>query len=194
MSPRFFASPAVLRRWLETNHATARELVVGLYKKHSGRPSITWPELVDQVLCFGWIDGIRKTIDADRYTIRVTPRRRDSIWSKVNVGRVAELTRLGLMKHAGVKAFEARTAKRTGTYAFESRPKKLAPTYEKPFKAQPGAWAFFLAQPPGYQRLMAFWVMDAKKEETRLKRLAQLIKDSAAERRLGLLRRAPSTP
>lgn len=146
------------------------------------------------MLCFGWIDGIRRTVDADRYTIRITPRRRDSIWSRVNVGRVAELTRLRLMKPAGLKAFEARTAKKTGIYAFENRPKKLAPAYEKPFKAQPEAWTFFRAQAPWYRRTTAYWVMDAKKEATRLKRLAQLIRDSAAGRRVGLLRQAPSPP
>ena len=189
---RFFASPAQLRRWLAEHHATATELWVGLHRKHSGRPTVTWSELIDQALCFGWIDGIRKPIDPDRYTIRVTPRKRDSIWSRVNVGRVAVLTRLKLMTPAGSKAFKARTAKKTAIYSFENRPKKLAPAYEKEFKARPDAWAFFRAQAPWYQRLTIYRVMSAKKEETRLRRLSQLIVVSAAGRRLDML--SPGKP
>ena len=193
MMPVFFESPAALRHWLEKNHATARELIVGFYKKHTGRPSLTWPELVDQVLCFGWIDGIRRSIDADRWTIRITPRKPDSTWSRINVGRVAELTRLGLMKPEGLKAFNARTVKNTGIYTYENRPPKFAPAYQRPFKANAKAWEFFSVQPPGYQRLMTGWVMQAKKEETREKRLAQLIKACVAQKRLDLMTQKPVT-
>lgn len=185
----FFPSRTELRRWLAKNHAGARELVVGFYKTHTRRPSITWPDLVKEVLCFGWIDGVRHSLDSDRYTIRITPRKPDSNWSNVNVRLVAELTRLKLMTPAGLSAFAARSAKRTGIYSFENKPKKLPPSYEKPFKANARAWAFFRGQAPWYQRTMAFYVLDAKKEETRLKRLARLIKDSAAGRRVGILER-----
>lgn len=187
MTPAFFPTPAHLRRWLEKNHATARELIVGFYKKGTGNPSIDWPELVDQVLCFGWIDGIRRSIDAESWSIRITPRKPDSTWSKINVGRVAELTKLGLMKPEGLKAFKARTANNTGIYTYEKTPTKLAPAYERPFKADAKAWAFYRAQPPGYQRLLNGWVMLAKREETRQRRLAQLIKASAAGKRVGLV-------
>ncbi len=186
---RFFRSPAVLRRWLEKHHRSARELLVGLHRRHSGKPSITWPQLVDEVLCFGWIDGIRKTIDADRYSIRITPRTPTSTWSNVNVRRVRDLKALGRMTPAGEKAFRARTAGRTGRYAYENRPTQLGAAYRKRFRANPGAWAFFRAQAPWYRRVCSYWVMSAKKEETRLRRLAQLMRDSAAGRRLGLLER-----
>jgi uncharacterized protein YdeI (YjbR/CyaY-like superfamily) len=144
---------------------------------------------VQEILCFGWIDGIVRTVDANRYVQRITPRRPGSNWSNINVAHVAELKRLGLMMPAGLRAFEARTAKKTGVYAFENRPRKLPPAYEKRLKGNAKAWAFFAAQPPGYRRLMAFFVMDARKEETRLKRLDRLIKDSAAGRRVGMLER-----
>lgn len=193
MTPTFFPTPADLRRWLEKNHSTARELIVGFYKKGTGRPSITWPELVDQVLCFGWIDGIRRSIDADRWCIRITPRKPHSIWSKINVGRVAELARLGLMKPEGLKAFKTRTAKKTGIYTYENHPPRFAPAYQRSFKADAKAWEFFCAQPPGYRRLMTGWVMQAKQEETRDKRLAQLIKLCVAQKRLDLMTRRPVT-
>lgn len=192
MTPAFFPTPAHLRRWLEKNHATARELTVGFYKKHTGKPSITWPELVDQVLCFGWIDGIRRTIDSESWSIRITPRKPDSTWSRINVGRVAELTKLGLMKPEGLKAFNARTAKNTSIYTYENRPPKLAPAYQRSFKANAKAWEFFYAQPPGYQRLMTGWVMRAKQEETRQRRLAQLIQASTAQKRLDLMTQKPA--
>jgi uncharacterized protein YdeI (YjbR/CyaY-like superfamily) len=189
MKATFFATPADFRRWLEKNHDKVPELLVGFYKKGSGKPSITWPESVDEALCFGWIDGIRRTIDDESYSIRFTPRRARSVWSNVNTKRVAELTKQGRMHAAGLAAFKARDPKRSGIYSFEQREKdqKLGATYAAKFKANKKAWAFFQAQPPGYQRLASLWVMSAKKEDTKLRRLAALIADSAAGRRIGPL-------
>ena len=188
--PRYFATPGDWRRWLEKNHTSERELWVGFYKKSSGRPSITWPESVDEALCFGWIDGIRKTIDADSYVIRFTPRRAGSIWSDVNTRRAAELIRGKRMHPAGQRAFERRDPKKSGVYSFEQRENaKLSAAAEKEFKANRAAWSFFQSQPPGYRKIATFWVVSAKQEETRARRLAALIRDSAAGRRIGLLRR-----
>jgi uncharacterized protein YdeI (YjbR/CyaY-like superfamily) len=197
VKPTFFRTPADFRKWFEKNHDKAPELLVGFYKKGSGKPSITWPESVDEALCFGWIDGIRRTIDDESYTIRFTPRRARSIWSAVNVKRVAELTKLGRMQPAGLRAFEARDPKRSGIYAYEQdRPKeeqKLGPEYQARLEANAKAWAFFQAQAPYYQRTVSRWVMSAKKEETRVKRLATLIDDSARGRRIGPMAR-PGKP
>jgi uncharacterized protein YdeI (YjbR/CyaY-like superfamily) len=174
VKPTFFPTPADFRAWLERNHDTAAKLLVGFHKKGSGRPSITWPESVDEALCFGWIDGIRRTIDEESYTIRFTPRRPRSNWSLVNLKRVAELTKLGRMQPAGLRAFEARDARRSGTYSYEQQSAqrqaelKLAPAYEKKFKANAKAWAYFQSQAPYYQRTTIRWVMSAKMEETRL--------------------------
>jgi uncharacterized protein YdeI (YjbR/CyaY-like superfamily) len=192
MKATFFATPADFRKWLEKNHDKRPELLVGFYKQGSGKPSMTWPESVDEALCFGWIDGIRRTIDDESYSIRFTPRRAHSIWSNVNTKRVAELTKQGRMHPSGVEAFKARDPKRSGIYSFEQREKnkKLGAAYEAKFRANRKAWAFFEAQPPGYQRLGSLWVMSAKKEDTKLRRLAALIADSAAGRRIGPLRKA----
>jgi uncharacterized protein YdeI (YjbR/CyaY-like superfamily) len=193
MKPTFFATPADFRAWLERSHETAPELLVGFYKKGSGKPSITWPESVDEALCFGWIDGVRRSIDDESYSIRFTPRRARSVWSNVNVNRVAELTKLGRMQAAGLRAFEARDPKRSGIYAYEGEKRKeqekLSPAFVKKFKANAKAWAFFEAQAPYYKRAIARYVMSAKKEETQLKRLARLIDDSARGRRVGLMER-----
>jgi uncharacterized protein YdeI (YjbR/CyaY-like superfamily) len=184
MTPTFFDSPAAFRRWLAANHATAAVLWVGFYKKNSGRGGITYPQALDEALCFGWIDGVRKSVDAVSYTVRFTPRTPRSVWSTVNTKRVGELTKLGRMAPAGLKAFEARDRKRSGVYSFEQRVVKLTPDYERQFKANKAAWAFFAVQPPGYRRLASWFVMSAKKDETRQRRLARLIADSAAGRRL----------
>jgi len=184
VKPAFFETPAEFRAWFERNHDKAAELLVGFYKRDSGRPSITWPESVDQALCFGWIDGVRKRIDDVSYTIRFTPRRRGSIWSAVNIGRVAELTKLGLMQPAGLKAFEARTAEKSGIYAYENAPKVLAPADEKKFRANKKAWKYFSGQAPSYRRAAINYVTSAKREETRARRLELLIDDSSHERRL----------
>jgi uncharacterized protein YdeI (YjbR/CyaY-like superfamily) len=187
--PQYFPTEADFRRWLEANHATAPELLVGFWKKGSGKPSVDWPQARDQALCFGWIDGIRKRVDDERYTIRFTPRTPSSRWSRVNVARVAELTEAGLMHPAGLRAFEARTAE--GTYSYEQRETAaFDPERERRLRANAAAAAFFDAQPPGYRRTATHWVMSAKREETRDRRLGQLIEDSAAARRIAPLARA----
>jgi uncharacterized protein YdeI (YjbR/CyaY-like superfamily) len=190
LKPHFFPSPSEWRAWLEQHHADTQELWVGLYKRESGRLSITWPEAVDGALCFGWIDGVRKSLDAISYKIRFTPRKPHSVWSAVNVKRATELSTLGLMHAAGLAAFQKREGKRSEVYSYEQRKgAKLPPAYEKRFRAQPDAWKFFEAQPPGYRRTASWWVISAKKEETRLKRLAVLMEDSSHQRKIGLLTR-----
>jgi uncharacterized protein YdeI (YjbR/CyaY-like superfamily) len=190
LKPQFFPSPAAWRAWLEDHHADTQALWVGLYKRESGRPSITWPEAVDGALCFGWIDGVRKSIDATSYKIRFTPRKPGSVWSAVNVKRATELSTMGLMHAAGLAAFQKREGKRSEIYSYEQRKgAKLPPAYEKKFRAHPDAWKFFEAQPPGYRRTASWWVISAKKEETRLNRLAVLIEDSGHQRKIGLLTR-----
>jgi uncharacterized protein YdeI (YjbR/CyaY-like superfamily) len=180
----FFASPAHFRRWLQKHHATAKELLVGFHKKDSGTPSITWPESVDEALCFGWIDGVRKRLDETRYTIRFSPRRARSNWSLINVRRVRELIAQKRMAPAGLAAFAAREAKKTGLYSYENRPAELDEAFAKVFRRNKAAWAFFQAQPPGYRKLANWYVASAKKEETQKKRLARLIADSAAGKRI----------
>jgi uncharacterized protein YdeI (YjbR/CyaY-like superfamily) len=190
MKTLFFATPADFRAWLEKHHASEQELSVGFYKRDSGRPSITWPESVDAALCYGWIDGVRNSIDTVSYRIRFTPRKPTSTWSAINVKRVAELTKLGLMRPAGNKAFASRKGDRTGIYAYEQRKNaKLSSACEKQFRANQKAWAFFQSQPAWYQRTAAYRVISAKQEGTRQKRLAQLIKDSEAGLSIKELRR-----
>lgn len=187
--PVFFASSALLRAWLEQNHASVGEAWVGLWKRGTGRPSVTWPELVDQLLCFGWIDGVRRSIDAERYMIRVTPRRPGSIWSAVNVGRAGELIALGWMEPPGRAVFDARDQAKTNTYSFERETAELGEAYEAEMRAHPRAWAFFQSQPPSYRKVVTHWVVSAKREETRRKRLATLIADSEKGQRIAALRR-----
>ncbi len=188
MNPTFFPTPADFRAWLEEHHDEAKELLVGFYKKGSGKPSITWPESVDEALCFGWIDGVRKGIDDESYTIRFTPRKPRSNWSAVNIKRVAELTRLGLMRPAGLKAFEQRVEAKSGVYSFEQGDDvRLEEAHEEQFRANAQAWEFFQAQPPGYRKAAICWVVSAKKAETRLRRLATLIDDSQHGRRVAML-------
>lgn len=190
IEPMFFATPAMFRAWLEAHHDTEAELLVGFYKKGSGRPSITWPESVDEALCFGWIDGVRRSFAEDAYTVRFTPRRPTSIWSAINVAKVAQLTKLGKMRPAGVRAFAARTAEKTGVYSFErNEAAKLTPAQDKALRANREAAAFFDAQAPWYRRAAIHWVISAKQEGTRERRLAQLIADSAAGRSIAPLRR-----
>ncbi|MDP9365258.1 MAG: YdeI/OmpD-associated family protein [Chloroflexota bacterium] len=179
MDPTFFATPDAFRAWLEAHQETATALWVGFHKKGSGRPSITWPETVDEALCVGWIDGVRKGIDEASYAIRFTPRKPGSTWSAVNIARVAELTALGRMLPAGLAAFEARSPERSATYAYEQATVALDAAAERAFRANPDAWTFFQAQPPSYRKAATWWVASAKKEETRRKRLAALIDDSA---------------
>jgi len=178
-APVFFETPAAFRRWLAEHHSTATELWVGFHKVGSGRPSLTWPQSVDEALCFGWIDGVRKSLDAGRYVIRFTPRRPRSIWSTVNVRRIEELKRLRRMRAAGLRAFEARDPARTGRYSFEQRPERMPAAYEKRLRGDRDGWAYFSAQAPWYQRAARWWILQAKREETRLRRLEILIRESA---------------
>jgi uncharacterized protein YdeI (YjbR/CyaY-like superfamily) len=190
MKPKFFPSASAWHAWLEEHHQKEEELWVGFHKVGSGKPSITWPEAVDGALCFGWIDGVRKSLDEKSYVIRFSPRRSKSIWSAINIKRVAELSNQGLMRPAGAQAFEKRTGDRSEIYAYEQRMgAKLGAAYEKSFRAHKTAWKFFQAQPPWYRRTASWWVISAKKEETRLKRLAQLIADSENERPIAQLAR-----
>ena len=186
----FFASPVTWRRWLTDHHDTRDEVWVGLYKKGSGRPSITWPEAVDAALCFGWIDGIRKSVNDVSYAIRFTPRRPDSIWSAVNTKRFTELTRRGLVRPAGLRACRHRTQHTSEVYSYEQRQgARLTRAYERTLRANTAAWRFFEAQAPWYRRTASWWVISAKREETRLKRLATLIDDSAHGRTIAPLTR-----
>jgi len=179
MKITFFKSPAEFRNWLEQHHATAQELWAGFYKKSSGKTSITWSESVDEALCFGWIDGIRKSVDDRSYTIRFTPRKPRSIWSAANIKRVEELNRQGRMQTAGQKAFEARLENKSGIYSYEQRKVELDEPYGKKLRQNKEAWQFFQVQPASYRKAANWWVLSAKKEETRLKRLENLIDDSA---------------
>jgi uncharacterized protein YdeI (YjbR/CyaY-like superfamily) len=177
MPPKFFRSPAAFRAWLAKHHAKERELLVGLHKRDSGKPSMTWPESVDEALCFGWIDD-------DSYSIRFTPRRPRSIWSAINIKRAAELSASGRMKPPGLAAFEARQENRSGIYAYEQRSATLPEPYAAIMKKNKPAWTYFQAQPPSYRKTLGWWVVSAKKEETRLSRLDKLIEGSAQRRRL----------
>ena len=190
--PTFFATPADFRAWFEAHHAHAQELLVGFYRKGSGKPSITWQEAVDEALCFGWIDGVRKSLDDASYTIRFTPRKPRSTWSAVNIRRVEELTRRGQMRSAGLKAFAARTDGNSGIYAYEQRQSaRLEEADEQLFRANLQAWAFFQSQPPSYRRTAIWWVVSAKQAATRKKRLATLIQDSEEQRTIAPLTRRP---
>jgi uncharacterized protein YdeI (YjbR/CyaY-like superfamily) len=179
VKPRFFATPAAFRAWLEKNHDTAAELIVGFYKKASGRKSIDWPQSVDEALCFGWIDGIRRNLDETSYSIRFTPRKPRSHWSAINVKRVAELTRLGLMQPAGLAAFALRDEANTARASYEREHAELGEEYETKFRAHRKAWRYFAAQAPWYRKTASWYVISAKREETRAKRLEVLIECSA---------------
>ena len=186
--PTFFESRAAYRQWLAENGESVPVLWIGFYKKASGRPSVTYEKAVEESLCFGWIDGVRYAIDKDSFRQRFTPRKARSNWSAVNIKRVEKLLAQGLMTPAGMREFEKRDAQGTA-YSYEQRRDGLAPEYEERFRKHPDAWAFFEKQAPWYQRTAAFWVMDAKREETRARRLETLIADSATGRRIGPLAR-----
>lgn len=180
MKPTFFATPADFREWFKRHHRTETELLVGFYKKDSGKPSITWPESVDEALCVGWIDGIRKSLDGESYTIRFTPRKATSIWSAVNIARVEALTQEGRMQPAGLKAFERRRENKSGIYSHEQRDHiELSEREMAALQANEKAWTFFQTQSPSYRKAVLWWVVSAKKDETRARRVATLIDDSA---------------
>lgn len=179
MKPTFFPTPADLRAWLSRHHEGATELLVGFYKRDSGKPSITWPESVDEALSFGWIDGVRQSIDEGSYTIRFTPRKQGSIWSAINIRRVQALVEEGRMTPAGLAAFEARKENRSGVYSHEQRPMELVEPYAGRLRDNEKAWAFFQSKPPSYRKAATWWVISAKKEETRWSRLEMLATLSA---------------
>jgi uncharacterized protein YdeI (YjbR/CyaY-like superfamily) len=184
MFPKFFAKQSDFRKWLAKNHKTHTELLVGFYKVNSGKASMTWPQSVDEALCFGWIDGVRKRIDDESYSIRFTPRKPTSIWSAVNIKKIEDLTQKGLMQPAGLAAFETRTENKSKIYAYENEPAKLSPDFEKTFKAKNKAWAFFTDQAPSYQKTMIHWIMRAKQEATKLSRLEKTIAESENQKRV----------
>ncbi len=190
MDPIFFPAPEDFRLWLEENHETADEVLVGFYKKKAGKPSMTWSDSVDQALCFGWIDGKGRSLGDESHTIRFTPRRVKSNWSAINIAKVAQLTEQGLMRPAGLAAFEKREDARSGVYSYEQRHlATLTEEQEAEFRANPAAWEWFQAAAPSYRKSAIFWVASAKREETKAKRLRQLIDDSAAALEVPPLRR-----
>lgn len=189
MKPAFFQTRPEFREWLEKNHATADELWVGYYKKDSGRPSMTWPESVDVALCYGWIDGIRKSIDHISYKIRFTPRKPGSIWSDVNTKRALTLIKQGQMQPAGLQAYKARKENKSGIYSYEQRNLELEEPYNQLLRKDKAAWSFFQAQPASYRKTVSWWIISAKQEETRLRRLERLLACSARRQTLPELTR-----
>lgn len=189
-APRFFPTAADFGRWLADNHVCADELLVAFYKVGSPRPSLTWPESVDEALCFGWIDGIRRRVDDESYTIRFTPRREGSTWSAKNVRRIEELIAEGRVEPSGLAAYERRSEAKTGTYSYEQRDAaRFSPELARRLRADTAAWRHFRSQPPGYRKTATFWVMSAKREATRQRRMDVLIESSAAGRRIPQLTR-----
>jgi uncharacterized protein YdeI (YjbR/CyaY-like superfamily) len=185
VKPRYFGTPSAFRAWLAEHHSTYSELLVGFHRAGSGTPSITWPESVDEALCVGWIDGVRKRVDETRYTIRFTPRKETSTWSAINIAKMQDLIRRGRVLPAGLKAFEKRTEKRSRTYSYEQRASaRLDGAGEKRFRSHPSAWEYFQSRPPWYRRTATWWVVSAKKEETRARRLKLLIECSAKSKPL----------
>ncbi|PQJ09312.1 bacteriocin-protection protein [Flavipsychrobacter stenotrophus] len=184
MEPTFFPTQDDFRAWLKKHHKKEKELLVGFYKTDSGMPSLSWPESVDQALCFGWIDGVRRGRDEVSYTIRFTPRKPTSIWSTININKVAKLTGQGLMMPEGIAAFELRKDHKTSIYSYEKDATPLAAAYEIEFKKDEDAWAFFSKQPPGYKKQMIHRIMDAKQEKTQISRLEKLIEASKEGKRI----------
>ncbi|MBU1370306.1 MAG: YdeI/OmpD-associated family protein [Bacteroidetes bacterium] len=183
MAVSFFETQDEFRQWLEKHHEKETALIVGFYKLASGKPSMNWSQSVDQALCFGWIDGIRRSIDKESYSIRFTPRRKSSNWSAINIKKVEELTKAGLMKPAGLKAFSYRTVKKSEIYSHENET-VFSANFEKQFKENKMAWDFFINQAPSYKKAITHWIMSAKQEKTRLSRLEKTIEESGQQRRL----------
>ena len=176
----FFPTQKDMWKWFEKNHKKEKELFVGFYKVSTGKPTVTWSQAVDEALCFGWIDGIRRSVDEESYCIRFTPRKPKSNWSAINIKKVEELTRLGLMRPEGLKAFSFRKEEKSKIYTYENPKVEFDKTFEKSFKANKKAWAFYQTTTPTYRKVTTRWVMSAKQESTRLKRLNELINDCAA--------------
>lgn len=185
MKPKYFPAPEDFRKWLEKNHEKEDEVLVKFYKKSTGKRTMTWEESVDEALCFGWIDGIRKKIDDESFSQRFTQRRKNSIWSKRNIDNVERLSKEGRMKPKGLEAFSNINHAKTGIYSFEKDEAQFSKQYLKLFKADKKAYKFFESQPPYYKRIMKHWVMSAKQEKTQLSRLEKLIKYSDLEKRIG---------
>lgn len=185
-----FRSAAAFRAWLEQHHSSKKELLVRLYKVHAKQKGMTYAEALDEALCFGWIDGVRRGVDADSFSVRFTPRKLRSIWSAVNIKRVGELEAAGTMRAGGIAAFSRRESARSNVYAYENRGRGLDDAYERRLRSNARAWKFFQSQAPWYQRTSSYWVMSAKREETRLKRLETLIDSSEHQRRIPPLARA----
>lgn len=183
IGPIFFESTSAFRKWLKKNHLKEKELIVGYYKVKTGKPSMAWSESVDQALCFGWIDGIRRTVDDESYCIRFTPRSNNSVWSAINIQKVQELTKLGLMQPVGLEIFNARKENSTGIYSYENQHIVFPKEIEKIFKANKKAWQYFQTCPPSYKKTVIRWVMTAKQEATRISRLHRLIANSEAGKR-----------
>lgn len=180
----FFKTQDDFRKWLEIYHEKETELMVGFYKVDSGEPSMNWSQSVDQALCFGWIDGVRKSIDEESYCIRFTPRRNTSNWSAINIKKIEDLTKAGLMKPAGLKAFSLRKENKSEIYSYENDTLSLDSTDEKRFRENQKAWDFFMKQAPSYKKAIMRWIMSAKQEKTRLSRLEKTIKESEKQKRL----------
>ena len=189
MIPLFFKNPASLRSWFEKNHENAKELWIGYYKKSSGKESMTWMESVEVAICFGWIDGIRVSVDEDSYANRFTPRKHKSSWSLRNIKTANKLVAEGKMHPAGMKAFQRRSEQNSEVYSFEQQKIALSDEFEQLFMKNIRAWTFYTSQPPSYRRTSAYWIMSAKQEKTRLKRLNDLIIDSENGRKIKPLRR-----
>jgi uncharacterized protein YdeI (YjbR/CyaY-like superfamily) len=185
---RFFSERAAWRRWLATNHARARDITLGLHKRHTNVSSLTYQDAVDEALCFGWIDGVRRRIDDDTWSIRFSPRKARSIWSAVNLKRFALLQREGRVAAAGLAMFAGRAQERTGLYSYENRPREFDAARQRAFRAAKAAWKFFESQPPSYRRAAIWWVLSAKQEATRDRRFAQLVADSTAGQRIAPMR------
>lgn len=184
MHPIFFKTPLEFRKWLENNYLKEKELIVGYYKLATKKPSITWSESVDQAICFGWIDGVRKSIDEESYSVRFTPRKKNSIWSAININKVAVLNKAGLMTEAGLKAFSYRTENKSNIYPHEKNEIKLDINYENKLKANLVAWDFFNTQSQAYKKHVAFWIMTAKQKNTRILRLEKIINHCALQKKI----------
>lgn len=184
MSPTFFPTQQDFRKWLEENHKTKTELLVGFYKVGTKKPSITWSESVDQALCFGWIDGVRKSIDQESYSIRFTPRKPTSIWSAINIKKMEVLTKTGLMQPAGLESFKLRKENKSRIYSHETENVKFSAEYEKQFKSNKKAWEFFEKQAPSYKKVMTHWIMSAKQQKTQISRLEKTIAESEKGKRV----------
>jgi uncharacterized protein YdeI (YjbR/CyaY-like superfamily) len=188
--PIFFASPEQWRAWLEENHEREPEVLVGLYRKASARPTMSWAESVEEALCFGWIDGVRRRVDEVSHSIRFTPRKPRSIWSAANIEKAERLIAEGRMRPAGLRAFAARSEERSRVYSFEQKDVRLPAEAQDRLRANPAAWDYWRSRPPGYRRIAAWWVISAKRADTRERRLATLIEDCAAGRLIKSQRRS----